>query len=95
MWERRATDRTAEICNVHDYGMIEEDVTGQSAARAEEGCGDQADRFSLRVGNRNGNNSWNELFRDRRDLAMRFKVRFHVVQIPMYLCNNANKEIEI
>lgn len=76
--------------------MIEGDVTlGQSVARAEEGCGDQANRFSLRVGNRNRNNSWNELFRDRRDLAMRFKIRFHVVQIPMYLCNNANKEVEI
>lgn len=70
--EERRGGWTAEICNVHDYGDDRRrcNAGGRSADEtAGEGRGDQADRFSLRVGNRNGNNSWNELFRDRRDLA--------------------------
>jgi len=35
------------------------------------GCGDQRDRFSLRVGNRNRNNSCNELFRPARPSEQR------------------------
>lgn len=67
--------------------MIDEDVTlGQSTARAEK-KGAVIKQIDSRCQSGIGTEIIHGMnyLEDRRDLAMRFKIRFYVVQIPMYL----------